>query len=85
MYLASLSLRDSEPVLIWPPPMAGKVSNEGVFRLARAMRDDVVPAGLRQVSIAFTVGDGADLIELDQHSVGRTLFNSLRINAWLVT
>jgi hypothetical protein len=55
----------------------GEISDEGVFRFARAMRDDVVPAGFPTgFDRPHRLGEGADLIELDEHRVGRTLFDS---------
>lgn len=55
-----------------------QVTDERIFRLARAGADDGTPAGfLRQLDSSKGLGKGADLIRLDQHSVRGPLFDSL--------
>ncbi len=55
----------------------GEVGQEGVFRLARAVRHHVAPAGLLAHLNSFDrLGDSADLIELDEHGVGALLLDA---------
>ena len=50
----------------------GEVRDKGVFGLARTMRDDVAPARrAAKVDRGDRLGDGADLVELDEDRVRR--------------
>ena len=79
MYLAMRSVREALPVLIWPASGAyGEVGDEGVFGFAGAVADD---AGVAEAAGQFDgfegLGDGADLVDLDQDGVGDLLLDSL--------
>src|SRR5215472_16920490 len=55
-----------------------EIGNEGVFRLARAMRDNrIVAVAPRQRDAIERLRNGADLIELDQNRVAGALLDSL--------
>jgi hypothetical protein len=72
LYLAMRSVRDAEPVLIWPVRKGdGQVGDGGVFGLAAAV------AGHRGVAVAVgqlnrvdRFGQRTDLVHLDQDAVG---------------
>ena len=73
LYFATRSVRDAEPVLIWPAPVRhGEVGDEGVFRLARAVRDDrQIARRARHLDRLERLGQRADLVHLDEDRVRR--------------
>ena len=79
LYFATRSVRLAEPVLIWPGAGGdGEIGDGRVFGLAGAVRDDDAVAGLlRHQHRVERLGDGADLIQLDQDRVGDALVDAL--------
>ena len=77
--MATRSLRDGAPVLIWPVAHRhDEVRDGGVFGLAGAVADDGGPAGAASHFDRLEgLGDGADLVELDQDRVGGLLGDPL--------
>ena len=71
LYFATRSLRDGAPVLIWPAPGRDReVGDEGVLGLARAVgHHRRVARAARQVHGGEGLGEGADLVQLDQQRV----------------
>ena len=71
LYFATRSVRLADPVLICPALVADREVGDGrVFGFARAVRDDrgVVRVARHRHGVE-RLGDGADLIELDQQRV----------------
>ena len=71
LYLATRSVREAEPVLIWPVPDADhEIGDEGVFGFAGAVRDDGGVSGAARHLDGFDgFGHRADLIQLDQDRI----------------
>ncbi len=80
LYLAMRSERLAEPVLIWPAVGGhGDVGDGGVFGLARAVADHRGVAGaVGHLDGLEGLGQGADLVDLDQDAVGAALGDALR-------
>ena len=72
LYLATRSERDGAPVLIWPQPVAdGQVGDRRVLGLAGAVRHDRAVARLAGHPDRLEgLGQGADLVDLDEDRVG---------------
>ncbi len=74
------SVREAEPVLIWPVPIATtKSAMKRVFGFARSVRDDRRVARFARHFDGFDCFCyGADLIQLDENCVADALRNSAR-------
>ena len=79
LYFATRSVRLGAPVLIWPAfTRNGDVGDGGVLGLAGAVGDDGRPAGaVRHLDGVERLGQGADLVELDENGVGRAELDAL--------
>ena len=75
LYLAMRSVRLAEPVLIWPTPVATARSAMKVSSVSpERWRDDRgVAVAAAQLDGVQRLGDGADLVDLDENGVGRRL------------
>ena len=79
LYLATRSLRDGAPVLIWPGAGGDReVGDEGVLGLARAVRDHRrVARAAGQVHRGERLRERADLVDLDQQGVAGAELDAL--------
>src|SRR6266536_38608 len=78
LYLATRSPRAGAPVLSWPAGAGGEVGDEGVFGFAGAVGDHLRPAGAAAQAHGFEgLGDGADLVDLDQGGVAGAALDGL--------
>ncbi len=78
LYLAMRSLREAEPVLIWPVAQGdGQVGDGRVFGLAAAVAGDAgVAVAVGQLDRVDRLGQRADLVDLDQDAVGDALVDA---------
>ena len=79
LYLATRSVREAEPVLIWPQ-LGGhrEVGDGGVLGLAAAVAHHAGVAGAAgQRHAVERLGEGADLVDLHEHGVGDALRDAL--------
>ena len=78
MYLATRSVRLGAPVLIWPALRGhGQVGDGGVLGFAGAMGDHGGVAGpVSGLDGLQGLGEGADLVDLDEDGVGHALFDA---------
>jgi hypothetical protein len=69
------SVRDSEPVLIWPALVATAMSAMVVSSVSpeRWLMTEVYPVALGHLDGVHGLGQGADLVDLDEDRVGGAL------------
>ena len=77
--MATRSVRLGAPVLIWPALSGhGQVGDGGVFGLAGAVGDDGGVAGaVGHLDGVQGLGQGADLVDLDEDGVGDAQLDAL--------